>query len=221
MVQVEMSVARGMDELAGLQAAHLCHHHAQQGVRGNVERHAQEGVGTSLVKLKAEPTLRDVELEDGMAGWESHLVHLGHVPCRYNHAAGIGIVTDLVEHHLNLVDGAAVVVGPRPPLVPVDGTQLAVLVGPLIPYTHAVLLQVAHIRVALQEPQQFVDDALQVELLRGEQGETFAQVVAALRTEDGECARARAVSLLRTFTQYAVEDVQILLHYASSFFTCS
>lgn len=57
-----------------------------------------------------------------------------------------------------LVDVAAVVVGPRPPLVAVDMAELAIGVGPFVPYPHAVVLQVFHIGVTGKEPQQFVYD---------------------------------------------------------------
>ena len=44
----------------------------------------------------------------------------------------------------------------------VDGAQLAVFVGPFVPNAHAVVLQILHVRTALQEPKQFVDDGFQM-----------------------------------------------------------
>ena len=44
MIQVEVRVACGMDEIACLQSRNLCHHLEQQGIRCNVERNTQEGV---------------------------------------------------------------------------------------------------------------------------------------------------------------------------------
>ena len=41
-VRVEMRVSERVDELAGLQSAHLRHHEGQQGVGGDVERHAEK-----------------------------------------------------------------------------------------------------------------------------------------------------------------------------------
>ena len=69
------------------------------------------------------------------------------------------------------------------------------------------LLQVAHVRVALQEPQQFVDDRLQVQLLRRQQREAVLKVVAALRAEDADGACSRAVALLDALGQDAVQYV--------------
>ena len=111
-VQIEVGVTRGVDEVTGLVACHLCHHHEEQGVGGDVEGYAEEGVCRSLVELEREAVAGHVELEDGVTGGQGHLVHLGHVPGGDDHTTGVGIVLQLVEHVLDLVDGAAVVVGP-------------------------------------------------------------------------------------------------------------
>ena len=63
-----MRVAERVDEFAGLQAGHLRHHHRQQRIGGDVEGHAEEDVGGALVELAGEPPLRDIELEEAMAG---------------------------------------------------------------------------------------------------------------------------------------------------------
>ena len=52
MVQVEVRVTRGVDEVTCLVARHLCHHLKQQGVRGDIKRNPEEGVGTTLVELE-------------------------------------------------------------------------------------------------------------------------------------------------------------------------
>src|SRR6185503_19634459 len=54
MVRIEMAVAAGPDEGAGLEAALLGEHVGEQGVAGNVERHAEEHVGAALVELEVE-----------------------------------------------------------------------------------------------------------------------------------------------------------------------
>ena len=94
----------------------------------------------------------------------------------------------------------------------IDGTELTVFVGPLVPDTDAVLLEVFHVGVALEEPEKFVDDGLQMELLRGEQGETVIEVVTALCAEDADGAGACAVPFLCAFGEDAVENVEILFH---------
>src|SRR4051812_11802036 len=50
-VAVEVGIAQGVDEVAGRQSADLGHHQGQQGIGGDVERHAQEDVGAALIKL--------------------------------------------------------------------------------------------------------------------------------------------------------------------------
>src|SRR6185295_4799206 len=79
-IHIEMTVATRPDELARFEIALLRHHVREQGVRGDVKRHAQEYVGAALVELAAQPLVRHVELEERMAGHELHLVELAHVP---------------------------------------------------------------------------------------------------------------------------------------------
>ena len=69
-----------MDELARREPGHLRHHQGEQRVRGDVERHAQEDVGRALVELAGELALRDIELEQAVAGRQRHLVELADVP---------------------------------------------------------------------------------------------------------------------------------------------
>ena len=45
MVQVQVSVASGVDKVACLEACYLRHHLQQQGVAGNIKGYAQEGIG--------------------------------------------------------------------------------------------------------------------------------------------------------------------------------
>ena len=54
--------------IAGLQAGHLSHHHRQQRIGGDVERHAEEDVGGPLIEVTGKPPLRDVELKQHMTG---------------------------------------------------------------------------------------------------------------------------------------------------------
>ena len=94
----------------------------------------------------------------------------------------------------------------------IDGTEFAVLVGPFVPDTDTMFLKVLHVGIALEEPQQFVNDRLQVELLCGEQGETVVEVVTRLGAEDADGAGACTVTFLCSFGEDAVENVEILFH---------
>ena len=147
-----MCVACRMYEFSRLQATHLRHHLQQQGIRCYVERHAEKGVGAALIELQREFAVGNIKLEQAVAGRQVHLLYVCHIPCADNHTARVRGVLYLVYHIRYLVDMAAVGCRPGAPLVSVDGTQLAILVCPLVPYSYPMLLKILHIGVALQEP---------------------------------------------------------------------
>lgn len=47
-----------------------------------------------------------------------------------------------------LVDGSAVIVGPRTPLMAIDRAKVAIFVGPLVPDGYTVVVEVFYVRVA-------------------------------------------------------------------------
>ena len=147
-----------------------------------------------------------------MARHQRHLRQFGHVPCADHQATRIGIALDLVDQPLHLVDRLAVGAFPTAPLLAVYGAQFAVLVGPLVPDADLVVLQIRDVGLALQEPQQLVDDRAQVQLLGGDQREAFVQVEAHLPAEHAARARAGAVGLLGTVLQHVAQQVEVLLH---------
>ena len=113
-------------------------------------------------------------------------------------AARIGFASQMDSITLrDLVDLAAVGRAPVAPLVAVHRAELAVLVGPFVPDGDAALLQPLHVGVAAQEPEQLVDDRLQVQLLGGEQREAVGEVEAQLAAEHRQRAGAGAVGLAR------------------------
>ena len=206
-ILVDVDVAEGVYKLSGLQACDLRHHHEQQGIGGDVEGYAEEGVGTALVELQAELAVGHVELEEGVAGGQVHVLEVAHVPCVDDDAPAVGVVPDGVDDLLYLVYVASLVVGPRAPLVAVDVSEVAIRVGPLVPDAHAVVLQVLDIGVAIEEPEQLVDDGLEVQLLGGEAGEALLEVEPHLVAKHTDGACARAVALLYTLREDAVEQV--------------
>jgi len=161
------------------------------------ERHAQEDVGAALVELAGQLAVGHVELEQGVAGRQLHARHVGHVPGRNDHPARVRIVLDLIQHLADLVDVAAVRGRPAAPLVAVDRAQFALGIGPFVPDRDAVVLQVGDVGGTCQEPDQFMDDRLQVHLLGGDQREAVLQVEAHLVAEHGTCAGAGTVGLDR------------------------
>ena len=58
----------------------------------------------------------------------------------------------------------------------IDRAQVAVFIGPLVPDGDTVILQVLDVGVSGEEPQEFMDDGLEVHLLGGEEGKTIGQV---------------------------------------------
>ena len=128
-----------------------------------------------------------------MAGGQGHLVHFCHVPGVDDHTAAIRLIFDLRNDPTDLIYVSAVVVRPRSPLVSVHGAQFARRVGPLIPDAHPMFLEIMHVGVAAQEPKQFVDDAFQMQLLGGEQGETLFEIKTHLMSEYRQGSRAGSV----------------------------
>src|SRR5690349_3647539 len=108
MVRIEMAVAARPDELAHVEITLLRDHVSEQRIRGDIERDAEENVRAALVELTTQAFVRHIELEEGMAGHELHLVELAHVPGTHDDASGIRIRAQLLHDLRNLVDLAAI-----------------------------------------------------------------------------------------------------------------
>ena len=94
----------------------------------------------------------------------------------------------------------------------VNRPQVAVLVGPLVPNRHAMVLEVLDVGISGNEPEQFVDNRFQVHLLGRQQRETFGKVKPHLVSEDTLRADAGPVVLDRPFVHDALQQVQVLFH---------
>src|SRR5215470_16850692 len=152
-----------------------------------------------------------------MARRQRHAFDLGRIPSGDDQPARIGIAADFIDHIGDLIDAAAVRRRPRAPLVAVDRTEIAVLVGPFIPDAHAVLVEIFDIGIAAQEPEQLVDDGFDVQLLGGEKGKATPKVEAHLMAEDRARADAGAVALFDALAEHAFHQVEILAHRALRF----
>ena len=62
-IGVKVQVPKCVDKCAGLKIADLRHHHREQCVRGDVERHTQKQIRAALVELAAQLVLLNKELE--------------------------------------------------------------------------------------------------------------------------------------------------------------
>src|SRR6185312_11119504 len=175
-IQIQMAVAARPDQLTGLKVTLLCKHVHEQGITGDVEGNAQEDIRAALVKLAGQALPGDVELKEGMAGHQRHLLQLADVPGADNDAAGNGVALDLLYSLSDLVDRASFGWEPGPPLLAIDRPKLAFLVRPLVPDRDSMLTQPGHVGVTTEEPQQLIHDGAQMHPLRGDERKSGAQV---------------------------------------------
>lgn len=135
-------------------------HHSEDGIGGDIEGDAEEDIGAALVELAGElVVVGDVELEEGVAGGEGHLVDFAGVPSADDVSAAMGVGFNAIDDLIDLVDGAAVGGTPVGPLGAVDATEVAIFVGPFVPDIDVIFFEVLDVGIALKEPEEFVDDA--------------------------------------------------------------
>ena len=91
MVTVEVGITKCMDKLTRLQAGHLSQHQCKQAVGRNIKRHAKKNICATLVKLAGKLAVSDIELEQAVAGRQSHLADIGNIPRRNNQPARIRV----------------------------------------------------------------------------------------------------------------------------------
>lgn len=193
-VGVKVEVTKGVDEFARFQAGYMGDHHCQERIRGDVERHAKKQVGAPLVQLAAQPVVLDEKLEHGMARWQRHLLEIANVPCAHDEAAAERVSADFINNALELVNGVAIAAFPCAPLCAIDWAEAAVWSRPFVPDCNAVLLEPADVGVAADEPKQFVQDRLKMDLLGSDQRETSLEIVPCLSAKNCDCSRACPVA---------------------------
>ena len=91
-------------------------------------------------------------------------------------------------------------------------TEFAAFIGPLVPDAHAIFLKVGDIGVALQEPQQLVDDRAQVELFGGQAWEALTEIVANLTAEDGVRAGAGTIQAFLAVLEDIAKEIEVGFH---------
>ena len=110
-----------------------------------------------------------------------------------------GLGADLLDHRSQLVDvcflPSGALAGPATPLAPVHRAQVSALVRPFVPDSDPILLQVPDVRVTRDEPQQLVDDRLEVDSLGREQREVIPEVDPDLLAEQAGGSGSGAVAL--------------------------
>ena len=103
-----------------------------------------------------------------------------------------------------------------PPLMAIDRAEVTVLIGPFVPDANAIFLEVADVRVAREEPQKFMHDGFQMQLLRRHQRETIGHPVALLHPEMRDRPRSRAVGRGHPLLQHFAQRIMVLFHAAPS-----
>src|SRR6186713_1508742 len=201
-----------MHEISGFEPANLRYHEGQQGIGGNVERDTQEAVGTALVELTAQTALRHIELENGMTGHQGHGRQFRHIPGADDQPAAVGGLFDLFDQLADLVHRPAIRAFPAPPLLAIDRAQVAFGIGPLIPDTYPVFVQVADVGISPEEPEKFINDAFQMQLLGGHQGEPLRKVEPHLVAKTTDRTRSGPVRFRIALVQYMLKEIQVLLH---------
>ena len=127
-------------------------------------------------------------------------------------ATRVGIGPDALDDPFDLVDSLAFPAGPRHPLLAVDGTEVAVLISPGIPDVDVVVDQVLDVGATLEEPEHLNGQALEVDLLGGNQRESGLQVEAHLMAKHGSCTRPGTIGFLESIVPYVAKEIEILLH---------
>jgi hypothetical protein len=180
--------------------------------RGDVEGHAEEDVGGALVELARQLAPGDIELEQAMAWRQRHPVHICRVPGRHDEAARIRVAADRLDHIGDLVDGAAVPGRPGAPLPAIDRAEIAAFIGPIVPDRDTAIPEVFDVGVAGEEPQQLMDDRLEMQLLGGDQRKASGEIEPHLMAEYRQGAGAGAVMLFDAIGENTFHQVEILAH---------
>ena len=120
-------------------------------------------VCAALVQLAIQRALGHMELEQTMARRQRHLVNETGVPGADHVTTAVGIGLQLVDELDDLVCRRPVWIGPRAPLIAIHRSQISMFIGPLVPNSNPIVLEVGNVGVAFQKPKQLVDDAAQMQ----------------------------------------------------------
>ena len=142
---------------------------------------------------------------------QRHLVDVGRIPRAHDQPPRIRIAPDHVDDIGDLVDASPIRRRPGAPLRSIDRAEIAVGVGPFVPDRNAVVFEIFDVGVAFEEPQQFVDDRFQRQLLGGQHRKAGRQIEAHLVAEDRQRPGAGAVGFLHAVAEDPFEQVVILI----------
>src|SRR5439155_15332856 len=105
------------------------------------------------------------------------------------------IGSNILDDLRDLIDRIPVISSPVAPLRAVYAAQVSVLVGPLVPDGYTALLEPSNVCLAVQHPEQFVDDRFEMNLLSRDEWKPLRECEPRLCAEDGKRACSGAVGL--------------------------
>lgn len=140
-----------------------------------------------------------------MAWAQVHVGQVSHIPCIHNYAPAVGVGFQLVQHVLYLVVCLTICSGPATPLVAIYRPQIALFIGPFIPYAYPMFFQPRNVGIALQKPQQFVDNRFQMHFFSSEQGKTLTQVETHLIAKATDSTGTRPVAFGNAIGQNMIQ----------------
>src|SRR5688572_9419994 len=103
-----MQVAKSVNKGSRLQPTNLRRHQREERVRSDVERHSEKKVRASLIELAAQLAFLHEELEQRVTRRQRHLFDLSDVPRADNQPAAVGILLNLFDDMIDLMDGVAI-----------------------------------------------------------------------------------------------------------------
>lgn len=212
MVQIEVNVAEGMDELSRQEACDLREHHREKSVGRDIERDPEEDISAPLIELAGKPASGHVELKEAMTRRQRHFLDVPDVPSADDESPRVGRRAEHLHQVCDLIDAASIRSAPGTPLFSVDGSELPFGVRPLVPNRNLVVPEVLDVRLSPQEPKELNDDGADVQLLRREQRKAGAEIEAHLMTEATQRSDPGAVFLASSCLEQEFEEFEILAH---------
>src|SRR5690606_24755303 len=172
----------------------------------------EKRIGRALIQMTTQGSVCHVKLKKAVTRCQSHFVELADIPCIDDDPARIGIVPERKNRFADLVNCLSFRGRPTSPLLAINRSEIPVFIRPFIPYAHAVLVQIANVCIPLQEPQEFINDRLQMQLFGCAQRKSFTQIKPHLMAEDADRPRTRPVRLLDAIVKNMLKEIEVLLH---------
>ena len=173
---IDMRVGDHMQECADLKTAHLREHMQEDRVLADVPVVRDQHILRALVENHVQLVLRDVQRDAVGAGIEPHLVQVVMVIDIGHDAAGFGMVLEVEQHTIHLIELALGIDMLDAQLIAVRLADGAVLIRPAVPDMALELMDI--VALLLPDPQQLVDTALEKDLAERHDRELLREVIA-------------------------------------------